>query len=229
MRKTLAKHVFVSCWTDVSKESIPMWRMYASEDAGVRIKLRTAPFALHDNTDLLEEHGSEDFEKMPLTVVPQAEMMERGYFVTPMIYDNSLNMVREIEYVDDTNKLRPRVVSETEDGPTAILDPIGIYKNTHWDFQHEWRYLLHAFDVGANLDKNGRKAVFEALREGFKNNSTTPPFEYYDMPIERSAFTEMEITLSPKMSAGNRIIVETLVNAFNPTATLRESDLQGLI
>ena len=35
----IASFVFVSCWTDDSKESIPMWRMYASLEAGVRIAL----------------------------------------------------------------------------------------------------------------------------------------------------------------------------------------------
>ena len=54
-------------------------------------------------------------------------------------------------------------------------------------------------------------------------------FPYYDMVISDEAFEDMDITLSPRISAGSRIIVQNLIEKFNPDATLTESSLVGLI
>ena len=40
----IGQFIYVSAWTSDEKESIPMWNMYSSLDAGVRIRLRTNPF-----------------------------------------------------------------------------------------------------------------------------------------------------------------------------------------
>lgn len=38
------KYVYVSCWTDDSEESIPLWNLYTPDMHGVRIKLPKFPF-----------------------------------------------------------------------------------------------------------------------------------------------------------------------------------------
>lgn len=55
------------------------------------------------------------------------------------------------------------------------------------------------------------------------------PFPFYDMILDDDAYKEMEITLSPKISAGNRLIVESLIEKYNPTATIKDSSLIGLL
>ena len=55
------------------------------------------------------------------------------------------------------------------------------------------------------------------------------PFTHYDMVISDEAFEDMEVTLSPRISGGSRIIVQNLIEKFNPSATLTESSLVGLI
>lgn len=55
------------------------------------------------------------------------------------------------------------------------------------------------------------------------------PFPYYDMYLSDQAFSEMEITLSPRISAGSKVIVESIVEKYNPSATINESHLVGLI
>ncbi len=42
------------------------------------------------------------------------------------------------------------------------------------------------------------------------------PFPHYDMHISDEAFEDMEITLSPRISGGSRIIVQSLIEKFNP-------------
>ena len=39
--KNIGQFIYVSAWTSEEKESIPMWNMYSSLDAGVRIRLKT--------------------------------------------------------------------------------------------------------------------------------------------------------------------------------------------
>lgn len=49
------------------------------------------------------------------------------------------------------------------------------------------------------------------------------------MSISDEAFNDMEITLSPRISGGSRIIVQNLVEKYNPGANIIESNLVGLI
>jgi len=73
-------------------------------------------------------------------------------------------------------------------------------------------------------DKALKRTIVKIL-EG--NYEQVIPF--YDIPISQGAFSEMEITLSPRISAGNRIIVENLVEKYNSSAKIIDSSLVGLI
>lgn len=54
-------------------------------------------------------------------------------------------------------------------------------------------------------------------------------FAYYDMLIDDNLFSQMIVTASPKMSAGNKVIIDTLIKEYNPTAILIPSSLTNLI
>ena len=62
--KNIGQFIYVSAWTSEEKESIPMWNMYSSLDAGVRIRLRTNPFFTYENTVQELQRVS----KIPITV-----------------------------------------------------------------------------------------------------------------------------------------------------------------
>ena len=62
-----------------------------------------------------------------------------------------------------------------------------------------------------------------------KKDKEIMPISYCDLQIDEEAFSEMEITLSPKMSLGNRIIVKNLVEKYNPKAKIIESIYNGLL
>lgn len=55
------------------------------------------------------------------------------------------------------------------------------------------------------------------------------PFPFYDLQLDDTAFNQMQITLSPKISVGNRLIVKSLIEKYNPSALISESSLLGLI
>ena len=45
----------------------------------------------------------------------------------------------------------------------------------------------------------------------------------------KKAFADMEITMSPRISAGNRIILEMLREKYNPDMIIKESCLKELL
>ena len=61
------------------------------------------------------------------------------------------------------------------------------------------------------------------------NGIVKQPFSYYDLKLDDDAFSHMEITLSPKISPGYRLIVNSLIEKYNPTAQIYNSSLIGLV
>ena len=55
------------------------------------------------------------------------------------------------------------------------------------------------------------------------------PFSSFDLTIDEKCFAEMEITPSPHMSKGYRVLLDDLVEKYNPSAKIIESSLTGLI
>ena len=82
-------------------------------------------------------------------------------------------------------------------------------------------------DFKASLDDMPRLITDTA--EKLLKGTAPPPFRYFDLDIDPQYFEEMEITCSPQMTFGNRVILETLVEKYNPSATIRESELLNLI
>lgn len=230
--KNIGQFCYISSWTDDSTESIPMWNMYASLNFGVRIKLRQNPFKIYDNT-------TEDFSKFlgftvtdnsngkPLqSIIPLTEMFTKGFFSVQAM---DMQLLYKVEYTNETNKLYPQILKEDGDHFTIVLGELGKYKNLHWSFQKEWRYILNVLPLNLNQAVEKSMLDFQTIANKMKEGLEKQPFSYYDMRISDEAFADMEITLSPRISAGSRIIVESLIEKYNPVAKLNESRLVGLI
>ena len=231
--ENIGKFVFVSSWTDDVVESIPMWKMYTDPRCGVRIKLRKNPFLKHGTrgSDFEKVLGAtlED-EKSRTTVMDTfldlTAMLEGGY-VSPQWWSGDI--LTKIEYTNDLDKLEPSVGS-CENGKNRIdLGLLGKYKNTHWRFQNEWRYIMDFVPMNFSSNPQQIARYFSQTVLQMSTGIAEPPFRYYDLDIDSKYFEEMEITCSPQMSAGNRTILETLVERYNPNATILESELLGKI
>lgn len=231
--ENIGKFVFISSWTDDVVESIPMWKMYTDPRCGVRIKLRKNPFLKHGTrgSDFEKVLGAtlED-EKSRTTVMDTfldlTAMLEGGY-VSPQGWSGDI--LTKIEYTNDLDKLEPSVGS-CENGKNRIdLGLLGKYKNTHWRFQNEWRYIMDFVPMNFSSNPQQIARYFSQTVLQMSTGIAEPPFRYYDLDIDPKYFEEMEITCSPQMSAGNRTILETLVERYNPNATILESELLGKI
>ena len=230
--KNIGQFCYISSWTDDSTESIPMWNMYASLNLGVRIKLSKNPFKVYDNTaetlskvtnaQVTDNSSGKPFQ----TTIPLAEMFSKG-FISIQAVNNQL--LSKVEYTDDTEKLYPRILKEEGEGFSLALGKLGKYKNLHWAFQREWRYILNILPLDLNQPVKKSMIDSQIMANKIKLGIEKQPFPHYDMVISDEAFEGMEITLSPRISGGSRIIVQTLLEKYNPSATLSESSLVGLI
>ncbi len=228
--RNVGQFVYVSSWTDSEKESIPMWKMYSTLEAGVRIKMRSYPFYEYENTpELLLSAGMPVIDDSkdgtyPKTIIPYHEWIDKGFVVAP---SRQHDMLFQIEYTDDREKLIPNLMTKNNDSISIATGLLGKCKNTHWDFQYEWRYIFVAFPIDAKKGANNNYINMQSQK--FMQGNLKQAFPFYDIRIDDKAFGEMELVMSPRISKGNEVIVQSLLNRFNPTATLLESDLKGKI
>ena len=230
--KNVGQFCYISSWTDDVDESIPMWNMYTSINSGVRIKLKKHPFKFHENTadelrQVINAPVTDNTNGTPLkSLIPFADMFRRKFIAAGATPENILH---KVEYSSDHEKLYPQLVHVDGDKFSIALGTLGKYKNTHWAFQNEWRYILLLFPLDLNQPVETLSQAAQIMGNKILQGLEKQPFPFYDMIIDDAAYCEMEITLSPKISTGNRIIVENLVKGYNPSAIVKDSSLIGLI
>lgn len=230
--RNIGQFFYISSWTEDATESIPMWNMYASLNSGIRIKLHKNPFKVYENTAVDLSHVihasvTDNSDGKPLlSIIPLAEMFAKG-FIAPQAMARDL--LRKVEYTDDKDKLYPKMLTENGNQFVIAMGELGRYKNLHWSFQSEWRYILNILPIDLNQPVESSMKDFQLVANKMRWGIANQPFPHYDMVIADDAFADMEITLSPRISAGNRIIVQALVEKYNPAAVLCDSSLLGLI
>lgn len=228
--QNVGQFCYISSWTDDNTESIPMWNMYASLNQGVRIRIRKNPFKRYNNTveELSNIISINDNSKGNLwsSIIPLKEIFFKGFFsVQAMTGD----LLFKVEYTNDTEKLYPSILREEGDQFTIALGELGKYKNSHWSFQREWRYILQILPLNLNQPVESSVYDFQIIANRIRMGLEKQPFPFYDMSISDEAFNDMEITLSPQISSGSKVIVENLVEKYNSSAVIIESKLLGLI
>lgn len=230
--RNIGQFCYISSWTDDAAESIPMWNMYASLEQGVRIKLCKNPFKVYDNTaenlsKVVNAPVTDNSNGKPLqSIIPLTEMFARGFFSVQAM---NKQLLYEVEYTDDREKLYPHILKEDGEQFTLVLGDLGKHKNLHWEFQKEWRYILNFLPLDLNQPVEQSFKNFQLTANRIRMGLEKQPFPYYDMSISDNAFENMDITLSPRISAGNKVIVDTLVSKYNPATNVNESSLKGLI
>lgn len=223
-RRKYGKYVFVSSWTDSAMESIPMWKMYTSPADGVRISLPKYPFYNYKLTETDFKDFPSKFEINGDILIPSKEFIYSDYLLT---VPHQQNILRKVKYTDDYDKLYPQIINVVEGNTQVSMGNLGKYKNTYWGFQNEWRYILRFLPISLkdkllNLNSN----QLELVRI---SKCLDLPFAYYYLKLDEAKLKNMEITLSPQISDGNRIIVDLLVEKYNSVIQITESKLHGRI
>lgn len=220
------KYVFISSWMDQPLESIAMWKLYSNMYSGVRIGIEENPFVKYTV-------GRQDVKKifpgvnvigdrMEL-IAPIEECFNDNYFILNFLYEKSLE---KVEYTDKSELLSPKIFDINQQRIELKSSQLGKYKNTYWEFQNEERYVLRflPLDVKKILPSdNAATMVYDA----FMNQKSF--INYYDLKLRDDAFDSIEITLSPQFTPGNRILLDSLREKYNPKMLVSDSILKDRV
>lgn len=228
--QNLGKMKFVSCWTSSDEESIPMWREYAGAECGVRIQMKSHPFKRYSvSTESLSKLSSDAVLNTPGgkfdgLQLPLEDFWDKKYHFKEMA--RSVEMLHEVQYTKDKSLLFPEVIRSCGNGwVEADLSALGIHKATAWSYQREWRYVLTAVPVGIASIEGDVEAVKRATEVILDRCDPEIP-SFYDLVISDEAFSSMKIVSSPKMTPGNRVILDTLVQKYAPGIEVTESTIE---
>jgi hypothetical protein len=203
----LKKSVFISCWTASAEESVPLWKIYASNLKGVRIKLPTAMF----------ERGSKPYLSYRgkcsiINLMSLENVVERGkgylswipfLFGAPVQYssDNSVSVLENEE---------------------LIVDRIGNVKLKHWEFEEEFRFVIIPDALW-----NQELKRFEPNKELFPKSIKQ---KQIDIPLSTSAINNIEVTLGPAATDAEYGIVDALLSKFTSShSKIADSKLKNKI
>mgnify|MGYP001861181388 CR=1 FL=1 len=204
------------------------WNMYSSLESGIRIKLKANPFKLYKNSPddiskikLLSiiDSSTEAFQH---SYIPLRRMLEQHF---SCLHAMTPSFLHQVKYTNDQDKLYPNLILKHDNQILMMPDQLGLYKNEYWSFQKEWRYKLMCFPIGPDNSMEQLNIMASLMVNGIVKQ----PFSYYDLKLDDDAFSHMEITLSPKISPGYRLIVNSLIEKYNPTAQIYDSSLIGLV
>jgi hypothetical protein len=125
-----SQYLFVSCWTDLIEENLPMWNMYTKDMIGVRIKFKFPIIKTFDDLSIVDinNHIFKDFIIFP-----------------------DLNPFVEVKYSNSPKKLAPKIMISEFAYSTGKL---GIYKAKNWSFESEWRYVVKILPNGIKALNN---------------------------------------------------------------------------
>ncbi len=84
--------------------------------------------------------------------------------------------------------------------------------------RHTGRAALPHKNIHQAVDKSAQE--FQTTSAKILLGQAKQAFPFYDLTIDENAYAQMEITLSPKISAGNRLIINSLIEKYNPSAVL---------
>jgi len=215
-----SSHVFISCWTNKEIENLAFWNMYTPNMKGVRIKLPKDIFEKYSFITTNIE-GMQNNTFINGFLISKEECFNENYWIIPFTDD-----FYSIKYTDDHSLLKPSIYKKFGDQFNVKLGEIGKYKSKIWEFQSEVRFRLFIFPC-KDLKGNTINPLIDFER--IMHDNIPPPIENYFINIKNEIFQKMEITLGPKCSLSEEIIVESLIQKYNPNALIFKNKLSDLI
>lgn len=234
----LGQYTFVSCWTEVKEESIPMWKMYTKDEWGIRISLeKEGLFRTYTDYEFKGENKDvmEVGKVIHLLLDPKLKFNQTDY-LPPILTDDydKCHFYRKIQYVDDITAYAENCVQIPEDNEnseaiTLITNKVGSYKHKRWAFQEESRFVMFFMPGNSFPFQHDGEKFFSAQRQIIRDvkSNKSLNFSYYDMNLSENAFDHLVITMSPFCDDAQWSIVEALKDKYAPKAKIRKSNLAG--
>lgn len=198
-----ASSVFVSCWSDSEAESIPMWSMYGRDFSGVRYRMPANMFAGRQNPVVFEQGGAitnVDGEWTITRPPPAASSMSRA-----VIGPNKV-------FYSDAPQFRERTLVRTELGRAEYRPyDLGMVKGKHWHYENEWRFKTSVlpFAVPFPDDRYFREITLDLVKYPVLEEAVF-------VPLDKSAFADIEIVVGPKADSGVWDAANALIKKYAP-------------
>lgn len=227
------QYFFVSCWTQKKEESIPQWHMYSKNMQGVRIQMPDYPFR-RVNLPEGEWAGIHVAGGMvgPLSL---EESLRSGYIIAPLYFDDFF--CGPVTYVQDVEAHYAAAIRRNVSNEGSVnlqisgLPKLPRLKSDSWEFQDEYRFHLLALPTPAPESSGESSEPInrgDLVSQAFINN-VDPGVRYIDVPLAQQSLDELVITMGPKSTTAERIIVEALTEQYAPNAQIRDSALAGSV
>lgn len=229
------QYIFSCSFTYDSVENIPLWRMYANMETGIRLEFDSNKlFELKPVPLKMPSHSHENCE-FPLflyTAIKSEDILNDDY---ALMYWNiteedslfSCIKLKKIKYIDDFKEkykslLEINDVRKSDGSISRSLTykptDFGFYKSRYWEFQKEVRCLIYA----APFPKNQKE--MSDIASGKRELRTKQIL----VPISDYTLDNIKITLAPKVTEASRLIVESLTKELQ-NASIQNSSLRGKI
>ncbi len=226
--KAIGDYIFVSSWSEESKEMIPMWFMYSDQGKGVRIELPAFPFVNYSYSPEEQlKYRLPPSNETIFTVLPMEVILSKDFVVAPF---HNEAILKPIEYTDDTNALYPQLWTYNGNTEMFSYGKMGLCKNTYWSFQKEWRYILHVIPISLekaqyliNYNSSELKRKIHQVSDG----QLPCPIKYFDLKIDPIALGQMKIILGPNMDQDDASMVRRIANEANTRIRVLDSQLKG--
>jgi len=215
--ENIGKYFFVSCWTYSDEDNISMWHMYSEKMHGVRLRMPVNQF---DDKPRIHDEFNEYYKYSPHDVIDTEK-----FFM--MLFSNYTEPATRTFYTDNEDKLRTNFFVQDEKGDIIHTSGKGVYKRKCWEFQKEVRYHIMVRPKETYQD-----FLTKSAKENWKDSyyrEDAVNFRKLFLKIKDDAFEQMEVMLGPGVSPGQKIIIQSLIDKYNPKATITESQLTGKI
>ncbi|HUH19388.1 hypothetical protein [Albibacterium sp.] len=236
-KRSLAQHIFVSCWSKEKEENIALWKMY-NHGKGVRIGLPSNPWrkVIFDTKEWEEKGVKIQFDPSQEYISPfefDDVFGANHMIIPPYFFPNNTAFAKQVEYLS-AKELKVKykgLYSELMKGKCNIqlsINPLdfGRYKHNRWEFQKEYRFVLFICPLHEKPDffqLNSPETISNTLIDYIKNEKTSPLKDFY-VQLADESLRDMEVMVGPLCSKADEIIIDALIKKYQLNTSLINSE-----
>ena len=228
------EYIFSCSFTYDPIENIPLWRMYANMETGIRIEFDSNEmFAPSFVPITMPQHSHEccEFPSFIYTSLKVEDIINEDYILAywnPKEDDSLCSCIKlkNIIYIDEFQEKYKSLLAIKDNVENQKItrninynpSDFGFYKSKYWEFQKEIRGLIYAIPFAKD-----NKEISNVV-SGKRMLKT----KYILVPLSNEALNNLKIILAPKATYAAYLIVKSLTRDF-PNITVQYSELNGKI
>lgn len=217
--------VFSSSWTNNPRDTLPMWRMYSGYD-GLRLNLPCDLFALGEkyrNSSLAD--GTKRLNYVDLEDGPPLAMKRNPEEVIGHEVLSVLSGPDKVDYVNRSHLAEDLLNSPVQPSTDRSnqqfsfqldFSQVGLTKGDDWSFEKEWRFRL-PFSMYRKISVKS---------ESYQFDIPTPKENTVFLEFREEALKDLKILTGPKFSAGQMVLLNSLLERYAPNAVVTNSEIK---